>query len=223
MAQLAKLAASRGISGVIAAPVRRSSRAVPRRLGAGQVSAPVEMSPERLSSLLVAVGKDRDRAAFVTLFEHFAPRLKSFFMQQGTAQELVEEVVQETMVNVWRRADTFNPGKASPSTWIFAIGRNMRIDILRKERRPAPDLSDPALAAEPEPLAHELIARRQDTERLRAAMADLPEDQRHVLAMAFLEDKSHGQIAEALSLPLGTVKSRIRLAMARLRSSIGEF
>ncbi len=223
MAQLAELAAPREISGVIAAPVRRSSRAVPRRLGAGQVSAPVEMSPERLSSLLVAVGKDRDRAAFVTLFEHFAPRLKSFFMRQGTAQELVEEVVQETMVNVWRRADTFDPGKASPSTWIFAIGRNMRIDILRKERRPAPDLSDPALAAEPEPLAHELIARRQDTERLRAAMADLPEDQRLVLAMAFFEDKPHVQIAEALSLPLGTVKSRIRLAMARLRSSIGEF
>jgi RNA polymerase sigma factor (sigma-70 family) len=223
MAQLAEVAASRGISGVIAVPVRRSSRAVPRRLGAGQVSAPVEMSPERLSSLLVAVGKDRDRAAFVTLFEHFAPRLKSFFMRQGTAQELVEEVVQETMVNVWRRADTFDPGKASPSTWIFAIGRNMRIDILRKERRPAPDLSDPALAAEPEPLAHELIARRQDTERLRAAMADLPEDQRLVLAMAFFEDKPHVQIAEALSLPLGTVKSRIRLAMARLRSSIGEF
>jgi RNA polymerase sigma-70 factor (ECF subfamily) len=185
------------------------------------LTAPVNTSPDYLSKLLLAVGKDRDRAAFVILFEYFAPRLKSFLLRQGTSLELVEEVVQETMVNVWRRADTYDPQKASSATWIFTIGRNMRVDLLRKERRPAPDMDDPAYAAEPEPLAHEVIERRQDTARLREEIAELPEDQRNVLFMAFLDGKSHGQIAEDLSLPLGTVKSRIRLAIARLRSSIG--
>ena len=206
----------------IVAPAGCPSRSLRTCAGTIMVTVPVNTSPDHLSKQLLAVGKARDRAAFVTLFEYFAPRLKSFLLRQGTSLELVEEVVQETMVNVWRRADTFDPQKASSATWIFTIARNMRVDLLRKERRPAPDMDDPAFTAEPEPLAHELIERRQDTTRLREGIAALPADQRNVLSMAFLEGKAHGQIAQDLSLPIGTVKSRIRLAIARLRSSLGE-
>jgi RNA polymerase sigma factor (sigma-70 family) len=177
---------------------------------------------ERLGELLVAVGRSRDRQAFKTVFEYFAPRLKSYFLRQGTEPGVAEEVVQETMVNIWRRAEQFRPEKASASTWVFAIARNMRIDLLRKSRHPETDIGDPALVADPQPLADELTSIVKDGERLRTTIAGLPPEQQVVLRMAFFEDKSHAQVAEELGVPLGTVKSRIRLAVRRVRSEFGE-
>ena len=175
-----------------------------------------------MNALLLAVAAQADKAAFQALFEHFAPRVKAFMLRQGTDASMAEEVVQETMVNVWRKAGQFDPAKASASTWVFTIARNLRIDLIRKAKRPAPDMNDPAMVPDPEPKAHELIAQRQEAARLRSVMDGLPREQREVLHLAFYEEMAHGRVAEELGIPLGTVKSRIRLAFKRMRSELGE-
>lgn len=175
-----------------------------------------------LNRLLAAVGSDRDREAFKLLFRYFAPRLKAFILSQRTDPGLAEEIVQETMVNVWRKAAQYEPGKASASTWVFTIARNMRIDILRKSRRPEPDPNDPALIPESDPLPHERISTEQETGRLMEAFAGLPQDQQQVLRLVFMEEKTHTEAAVELGIPLGTVKSRIRLALKRVRTELGE-
>jgi len=171
--------------------------------------------------LLVRVGI-QDQDAFRAVFDYFAPRLKAFLMGQGTSPQMAEEVVQETMVKIWRKADQYEPARAAASTWIFTIARNMRIDHLRKSNRPEPDMDDPAFVPDPEPLATETISQAQDSAQLYAAMAELSEDQRAVLKLAYFEEKAHPEIAEALGIPLGTVKSRIRLALKNIRSRIGD-
>lgn len=177
---------------------------------------------ESMDELIVAVAKHRDRAAFRQLFDHFAPRLKAFVMRQGLDSQMAEEVTQEAMVRVWQKAQQFDPSKARASTWIFTIARNLRIDFLRKAHRPEPDPDDPALMPEAEPGGFARVAQTQEAERLRAAIAALPEDQRVVLHLAFFEEKTHPEIAGQLDIPLGTVKSRIRLAFKRVRSELGE-
>jgi RNA polymerase sigma-70 factor (ECF subfamily) len=177
---------------------------------------------EQLTRLLVAVAEDRDRQAFQSLFLHFAPRVKAFVLSQRTDPGLAEEIVQETMVNVWRKAAQFQPAKASASTWVFTIARNMRIDMLRKSNRPEPDVNDPAMVPDAEPPAHERISREQEAARLRKAFAGLPEEQREILQLVFFEEKTHTEAAQHLDIPLGTVKSRIRLALKRVRSEVGE-
>jgi RNA polymerase sigma-70 factor, ECF subfamily len=179
------------------------------------------IAPERLGDLLIAVAQSQDRDAFEILFEHFAPRLKAYVLRQGTDAGMAEEVVQETMVKVWRRAAQFQPERASAATWVFTIARNTRIDMLRKARRPEPDMNDPAYVSNSQPPVDEAISRAQDAERLRKALASLPAEQQTVLIMAFFEDKPHARVAEELGLPLGTVKSRIRLAVRRIQSKFG--
>ena len=174
-----------------------------------------------LNDLLVRVSH-QDQAAFRSVFDHFAPRLKAFLMGQGTGAQMAEEVVQETMVKIWRKANQYDPTRAAASTWIFTIARNMRIDHLRKNNRPEPDMDDPAFVPDPEPLATETISQAQDAAELHAAMAELSEEQRAVLKLAYFEEKAHPEIAEALDIPLGTVKSRIRLALKNIRSKIGD-
>jgi RNA polymerase sigma-70 factor (ECF subfamily) len=181
-----------------------------------------EMAGGEMNRLLAAVANGQDRDAFHALFEHFAPRLKAFLQRQGADPGLAEEVVQEAMVNVWRKAGQFDAARASASTWIFTIARNVRIDLLRKARRPEPDLNDPALVADPAPPAHDIVSRDQEARRLEAVVATLPAEQREVLHLAFFEEKAHGVVAQELGIPLGTVKSRIRLAFKRLRSELGE-
>jgi RNA polymerase sigma-70 factor (ECF subfamily) len=183
---------------------------------------PGALTSERLGDLIIAVGRTQDRAAFKILFQHFAPRLKAFVMRQGTDAGLAEEVVQETFVNVWRRAAQFQPEKASASTWIFTVARNMRIDMLRKARRPEPDVNDLAFLVEPPLRADETHDRAKDAEKLRMILTSLPAEQQTVLQMVFFEDKPHSEVAEELGIPLGTVKSRIRLAVRRVRSELGE-
>lgn len=181
-----------------------------------------ENPAEQLSRLLVALGRSQDGEAFKTLFEYFAPRLKAFLMRRGTLPDVAEEILQETMVKVWRKAKQFDPVKASVSTWVFAIARNTRIDMLRNANRPEPDFNDPAMVPDPEPHAYERISREQEAARLRAILAGLQQEQHTVLRLAFFEGKPHAQIAEELGIPLGTVKSRIRLAIRRVRAEFGE-
>jgi len=133
-----------------------------------------------------------------------------------------EEVVQETFINIWKKARLFDPEKAEVSTWIFAIARNARIDLLRKSHRPTPDFDDPAFVTADEPSAHQLVSSAQEAARLKENLAMLPPEQQEVLRLSFFEEKAHSEVATELGIPLGTVKSRIRLALGRIRSELGE-
>lgn len=177
---------------------------------------------DSMDELLVAVAKNRDRAAFRELFEFFAPRMKAFIMRQGMDGQMAEDVVQEAMVRVWQKAHQFDPSKARASTWMFTIARNLRIDHLRKSNRPEPDPNDPAFIPDAEPDGYAHVAQSQDAARVQAVLELLPEEQRTVLQKSFFEEKPHPEIAEELGIPLGTVKSRIRLAFKRVRSELGE-
>jgi RNA polymerase sigma-70 factor (ECF subfamily) len=163
-----------------------------------------------------------DRSAFVELFGRYAGRIKGFLMRAGASEADAEEVVQEVMVAIWRRAATFDPELAAPSTWIFTIARNRRIDLVRKARRPEPDPRDPLFQPDPEPQGVDRLSAAEREKRVRAGLATLAPEQRRVMAAAFYDGLSHGEIAARLDLPLGTVKSRIRLAFRHLRAEVGE-
>ena len=181
-----------------------------------------DIGATELNALLVAVGRTRDRTAFASLFTHFAPRLKSYLMRLGAGSGQAEDLAQEAMLILWRKADQFDPAKAAAATWAFTIARNLRVDALRREKRPEIDASDPALVADDAPQADDAIARTQEDAKLRDALTELPREQIEVVELSFFADKPHSVIASELGLPLGTVKSRLRLAMARLRSALGD-
>jgi RNA polymerase sigma-70 factor (ECF subfamily) len=183
----------------------------------------IDTGPESrmtLEEMIQAIARDQSRTAFAGLFEHFAPRLKSYVMRLGTDERAAEEVAQETMLMVWRKAAGFDPRRAAASTWIFTIARNKRIDRIRREKRPEIDPKDPLLIGESPETADLPLQRRQHGDRLRAAISTLPEEQAVLVRQAFFDDLSHREIAAEQSLPLGTVKSRIRLALLRLRRDL---
>ena len=171
--------------------------------------------------LIEAIAQQRDRQAFMTLYQFYAPRVKAYLIRLGGA-DIAEETAQDVMLTVWRKAELFQSGKASASTWIFTIARNLFIDRRRRERRPEFDPTDPLVVTEIEPSANSALLDRESEQRIRAALSTLPVDQAKVITMAFFEDKPHATIAAELKLPLGTVKSRLRLAFARLRGALGE-
>lgn len=175
-------------------------------------------TPAHFRGLLIAVGQRQDREAFAALFSYFAPRIKSFLMKGGANPDQADELAQETMIAVWQKASSFDPAKASPSTWIFTIARNKRIDALRKTPRPEMDANDLDLP-DTAPNAGDDLLRDEETDIMAEAIRDLPPDQADLLYKSFFEDKTHADIAKETSLPLGTVKSRIRLALERLRGN----
>ena len=175
---------------------------------------------ETMTAHLIAVRDRQDRASFAALFRHFAPRVKSYLRRFGDDDHRVDEVLQETFAAVWAKASLFNPERASASTWIFTIARNQRIDAFRRERRPEFDPEDPAFVPEPEPDGEAALSARERNERVTTAMSELSDDQREVLRLSFFEEKSHDAIASKLGLPIGTVKSRIRLAYGHLRARL---
>jgi len=167
---------------------------------------------------VAAVRDNQDRKAFAELFAYFAPRVKSFLMKSGASPDMAEECAQEVMATLWNKAHMFDPTKASVSTWIFTIARNRKIDILRKQRRPEPE--DLPWGPEAEPDQVEAMGLQQETEQLGQALATLPEEQRHLIERAYFGELSHSEIAAETGLPLGTIKSRIRLALDRLRHAM---
>jgi RNA polymerase sigma-70 factor (ECF subfamily) len=171
---------------------------------------------ETWEDMLVAVAERRDRAAFAALFRHFTPRIKAYLMRNGASPALAEDIAQETMAAAWRKAHLYDRHKAGAATWLFTIARNQRIDHFRRETRPEPDADDPAFAPDPVVPPDRQVAAIQDTAAVQRALAQLPPAQREVIAMSFYHDDSHSIIAEKLQLPIGTVKSRIRLALKRL-------
>ena len=158
-----------------------------------------------------------DRFAFASLFDHFAPRVNSYLLRLGLERMAAEEITQEVMLTLWLKPALFDPSKSSLSTWLFRIARNRRIDAARRERRGSFDENDLMLHPAASPLPDDILAEAARADHVRLVMADLPPDQIDLLRLAFFDGLSHSQIADATGLPLGTVKSRIRLAFARLR------
>ncbi|OUD09908.1 RNA polymerase subunit sigma [Marivivens niveibacter] len=167
---------------------------------------------------IFAIRDKQDQAAFARLFAHFAPRIKGFLIRSGAADDMAEECAQEVLATVWRKAALFDPSRASAATWIFTIARNRQIDMIRRARRPEPE--DLPWGPDAEPDQEDVIALSQETEKLGEAIAALPEKQRELIERAYFGDLSHSEIAEQTGLPLGTIKSRIRLALDRLRHSM---
>ena len=174
---------------------------------------------EELNRLAQAVAQSADRQAFAALFKHFAPRVKTYLVRLGTAEGLAEELTQEAMVSVWRKAATFDAERASVSTWIFTIARNLRVDHFRRmgNRTVEADAPDGDEMPDTQPQPDELLLTHQREAGLRQAMERLPAEQLRVLRLSFYEEQPHAQIARELGIPLGTVKSRVRLAVLHLR------
>lgn len=167
--------------------------------------------------LMKRVAQSHDRQAYAQLFDHFAPRLKSFMMRKNASAELAEDLVQDAMIAVWKKAGLYEPSKGSVTTWVFTISRNLRIDRIRRDvHMPMTELGDydaPSEAAEGE----ELLVRKQEDGLVARALANIPDEQRQVLLLSFVEDLPQSEIAQKLAIPLGTVKSRMRLAYGHLR------
>ena len=179
-------------------------------------------APEpNMSALLAAIGQSRRVEDFEILFRHFAPRVKAYMARTGSPTS-AEELMQETMVAVWNKAALYDPSKGAASTWIFSIARNLRIDAYRREKHPEFDPADPAFQPAAEPAADATMESEQSASAIRAALTTLPPDQAEVLRLAFFEDNSQSAIAAALNLPLGTVKSRMRLAFVKLRAVLAQ-
>ena len=173
-----------------------------------------------LETLLLRVARESSRDAFAGLFRHFAPRLKGYLLRLGADDSEAEEIAQDVMVTVWRKADQFDPSKAGVSTWIFRIARNRRIDAHRRNSKPELDADEPMLRP-PDPVAPEVMLGRAEADAaVRAELTGLPDEQVDLLRAAFYEGLTHSEIAERYRLPLGTVKSRIRLGFARLRGKL---
>ena len=167
---------------------------------------------------LLAVGRHRDRDAFEELFTHFAPRVKSFLMRTGLSDGQAEDCMQDAMVSVWRKAHLFDPARAGASTWVFSIARNRKIDLIRAARRPEPE--DLPWGPEPERDQADALSLKDDSRRLADAIAQLPPPQRDLIEHAFFGEMTHAEIVAVTGLPLGTIKSRIRLGIDRLRRAM---
>jgi RNA polymerase sigma factor (sigma-70 family) len=167
--------------------------------------------------LLEAIAGRRDRQAFARLFTLFAPRVKGWLMARGASATDADEVAQDVLLTVWRQAARFDPGRASASTWIFTIARNKHVDRIRKQRRPSPEPEEGGADA---PRPDEQIDARRREVRVRAALATLPDEQARVIHATWLEGRSQREFAEDAGLPVGTVKSRTRLAFRRLLSEL---
>jgi len=177
---------------------------------------------QRMRENLVAIGKNRDESAFHDFYGHFSGRIKSFLIGKGTQESVAEELTQEIMLIVWRRAESYDPDKAAPSTWLFTIARNRRTDYLRGNSRIEVELDDEMLEIDNTvPTQEDQVGLAQQSLILEQALNKLPQEQRQVLHLSYFRGKSHGAIAQWLDLPIGTVKSRIRLAMQSIRSELG--
>ncbi|HSF92378.1 MAG TPA: sigma-70 family RNA polymerase sigma factor [Paracoccaceae bacterium] len=164
---------------------------------------------------MLAVRDQKDKAAFGALFAYYAPRLKGMVVRGGSSPAMAEEIVQDVMLTVWRKAHQFDPQRASVSAWVYRIARNRQIDVFRRESRPVPEeLANPE---NHEPDAGQVVALEQESSQLRLALAQLPAAQREMVEKAYLGDLTHEEIRNQTGLPLGTIKSRIRLGLERLR------
>lgn len=183
----------------------------------GMSASAVTPASAEFADAVEKIAKNRDRAAFALVFDYYAPRLKTYLIASNCPAAQAEEIVQDTMVALWTKAALFDRSKSSVGTWLFRIARNRRIDLLRRDRSGKLDPEDPSLFPVSLAIDETGLDQEEREGRVRAAIAGLPEEQRLLIRLSFFEGKAHGEIADQLKLPLGTVKSRIRLAFTRLR------
>lgn len=213
---------------VLIAPAWQFQKAAARNGGALlAMQADDDTVPDRneWTRLIAAVAMHQDRTAFGRLFEYFGPRVKTYMQRSGASEASAEELAQETMLTVWRKAALFDPASGGVSSWIFAIARNLRIDAFRRDRRGGViEVSDieAEFQIDESPQPDSSLAAAQADDRVRSALAELSADQIRVIELSFFEERAHAEIAQILKIPLGTVKSRLRLAMKRLRNLLGE-
>jgi RNA polymerase sigma-70 factor (ECF subfamily) len=216
-------AVAAALTGVLSFAFSPSSlRALPAGLHKdGRLTMP---SGQELTELLRALADRGDRQAFGVLFMHFAPRVKAYLLRAGCAPMAAEELAQETLLNVWRHAASFDPARAGVSTWIFTIARNLQIDQHRRrgvgEDGGEPEGYEAAQSELPSPDEQAITLERE--QRVRSALSQLSAEQATIVQLSYFEETPHSRIATQLNIPLGTVKSRIRLAMARLRGLLDD-
>ena len=174
--------------------------------------------PAQTTQWMLLVRNNRDKVAFAALFDHFETRLKGFAIRGGSNEAQAEEIVQDVMLAVWRKAEQFDPSRAQVSSWIYQIARNRQIDIVRKENRPMPE----ALKIEEEPAqdSNGLMGLDQEISQLKEALKALKPEQREIIELAYIGERTHREIEAETGLPLGTIKSRIRLGLDRLRHEL---
>lgn len=202
-----------GLARIVVMYANRHAEA--RRHGARSVTS----SARAYDGLLSRVAQTRDRAAFAELFEHYAPRVKTLLMRSGSTPSAAEELAQEAMLLVWRKAHMFDPARASAAAWIFTIARNLRIDNLRRGSSTLYEL-DPTFGMEEPQQPDAILSGAEDAQRIRAAMRTLNPEQALAIEMAFFQEQTHAQISQTLGVPLGTIKARIRFGMMKLRAFI---
>ncbi|MCW8107422.1 sigma-70 family RNA polymerase sigma factor [Alteromonas ponticola] len=179
-----------------------------------------------MSDYIVAVAETRCKASFGKVFSYFAPRLRSYALKQMGNEALAMELVQDTMSNVWQKAHLFNAEKGSPSTWIFTIARNIRFDMLRKLQNRKEDVcSDdlwPVLCEQTADLKEASLDEQITLEQIGFMFESLPPKQQAVIEAIYIDGKSQQEVADELVIPLGTVKSRTRLALQRLKGMLND-
>jgi RNA polymerase sigma-70 factor (ECF subfamily) len=173
-----------------------------------------------MADLLRRIAERSDAAAFRELYEAYGPRVKAYMMRQGADAGTAEDLAQETLLTVWRKAALYTSDKGSMTTWVFAIARNLRIDRLRREVAWQELPEGRSAEVSEAPLPDEAVAEKERQQRVQGALAALPAEQKEVVALAYLEGLSHSEIAERLGMPLGTVKSRMRAAYRKIRQTL---
>lgn len=208
---------------VATAPTTESGELIPPRGRLLPVSARLgsaRLTPQAASDLIVKMARDGDRQAFAVLFGFYFPRVKAYLLRGGAPASAAEEIAQETMLRVWRKANAFDPQTGAASTWIFVIARNLRIDRVRGERATNELELDPSEEPDAPPTGEMVAIMKQRGDRVREALASLSPEQAEIIRLFYFEERPHSDIARSLGLPLGTVKSRVRLALERLRSTL---
>lgn len=189
-----------------------------QRQGRDRTVTAMEKNEAHWVACVTGIARHGDQRAFADVFRHFAPRVKAFLIKSGADESLAEECMQDVMATLWHKAHMYDPARASVATWIFTIARNRKIDLLRRYARPEPE--DLPWGPEQEPDQADVIALHQESSRLADAIRKLPEKQRYLIERAYFGDLTHSEIAAETGLPLGTIKSRIRLALERLRHAM---
>jgi RNA polymerase sigma-70 factor (ECF subfamily) len=175
---------------------------------------------DRHADLVEAIARHRDRQAFSELFQHFAPRVKGYLLRLRADEGLAEELAQEVMVTVWRKAEQFDRRQASVATWVFRIARNRRIDAIRRAKKPDLDPNDPLLLPPPNEAADVAMTTAEREREVRTALLTLPPEQKDLLRAAFYDGLTQREISDQTGVPLGTVKSRMRLAFQKLKARL---
>lgn len=173
--------------------------------------------------LIQTVAGARDSEAFGRLFDHFAGRIKTYMLRSGSSESAADDLAQEAMLTVWRKAALFDPSRAGAAAWIFTIARNLRIDAARRDRRGGiRNLAevDSEFDVDSTPLPDDRLVAAESVQLLRSALTQLSLAEIRVIELSFFQDKAHAEIARVLEIPLGTVKSRVRRAIVRLRALV---